>query len=72
MEKLTIETPFITLSQFLKIADICSSGGQVKWFLAEHEVLVNGELDDRRGRKLYPGDNIEIQGFGQFMITQAE
>lgn len=53
MEKIKINTEYITLGQFLKIADIISSGGAAKFFLAENEVYVNGELENRRGRKLY-------------------
>ena len=34
-----------------------------KWFLSENEVLINGEQDQRRGRKLRSGDKIEIPGF---------
>lgn len=55
-----LKTPYITLGQLLKIADFISSGGQAKWFLAENDVYVNGELDSRRGRKLYPKDVVQI------------
>ncbi|MCY7768286.1 ribosome maturation protein RlbA, partial [Bacillus inaquosorum] len=51
-----IDTEMITLGQFLKLADVIQSGGMAKWFLSEHEVLVNSEPDNRRGRKLYVGD----------------
>ena len=60
MEKICIYTEFITLGQLLKIKDFISSGGAAKYFLAENEVIINGERDDRRGRKLYPGDIIEV------------
>lgn len=50
------------LQQVLKSETIINSGGEAKWFLRENEVLVNGELEDRRGRKLYPGDVIEVPG----------
>jgi ribosome-associated protein len=63
-----INTPFITLGQLLKEEAIISSGGQAKWFLQEYDVLVNEELDDRRGRKLYPGDTIVIADNGEFVI----
>ena len=55
-----LKTDYITLGQLLKIVDIISSGGQAKWFLQENDVLINGELDNRRGRKLYPNDLVEI------------
>lgn len=63
-----IETEFITLSQFLKLADVIQTGGMAKWFLSEHEVYVNGELDQRRGRKLRAGDEINIPNFGIFIV----
>lgn len=57
-----LKTPFITLGQLLKIADVISSGGQAKWFLMEYadDIFVNGENDNRRGRKLYSGDIVKI------------
>ena len=54
MEKITTE--YITLQQFLKMNDIISSGGEA------NEVSVNGEREDRRGRKLYPGDEVSVNG----------
>lgn len=57
-----IDRPFITVGQLLKEEGIIPTGGAVKWFLKEHQVKINGELDDRRGKKLYPGDKIEIIG----------
>ena len=59
MKPLKITTPYITLQQLLKIEDIIPSGGAAKFYLAENEVFVNGELEARRGRKLYPGDVIK-------------
>jgi ribosome-associated protein YbcJ (S4-like RNA binding protein) len=53
-------SPFITISQLLKMEGIAYSGGAVRFFLEENEVLINNELELRRGRKLYPGDVIVI------------
>ena len=58
IEKLPLTTPFITLGQLLKQVAIIWSGGQAKWYLSESTVYVNGELESRRGRKLYAGDII--------------
>ncbi|MEC1650175.1 ribosome maturation protein RlbA [Bacillus vallismortis] len=66
---ISIDTEMITLGQFLKLADVIQSGGMAKWFLSEHEVLVNKEPDNRRGRKLYVGDVVEIEGFGSFQVV---
>lgn len=62
MNEIKINTEYITLGQFLKISDIISSGGQAKWFLAENDVYVDGELENRRGRKLYPGMMVKVFG----------
>lgn len=67
-QKVKLKTDYITLGQLLKIVDIISSGGQAKWFLQENDVLINGELDNRRGRKLYPNDLVEIPEYGKFMM----
>lgn len=53
---------YITLNVLLKITDIISTGGQAKYYLAENEVLVNDILENRRGRKLYPGDVVKVEG----------
>lgn len=57
-----ISTPYITLGQLLKLVNLIGNGGEAKSFLACHEPLVNGEKDARRGRKLYPGDKVEVLG----------
>ncbi|MEK4227853.1 S4 domain-containing protein YaaA [Solibacillus sp. FSL H8-0538] len=69
MNELVINTEYVTLGQVLKMTDTISSGGMAKWFLSEHEVYVNGEVEDRRGRKLRNGDMINIPGVGRFRIV---
>ena len=56
-----IDTEFITLGQLLKMTDWISSGGEAKFAVKELKITVNGEKEDRRGRKLYPGDHISIE-----------
>ena len=60
--EILINTDYITLGQFLKLADIIQSGGEAKSFLAENEVEIDGISDNRRGRKLRGGEIIEILG----------
>ena len=60
-QKISIDTEFITLGQLLKDAGIISTGGQAKWFLQENPVSVNGEPEDRRGKKLRKGDVVTIE-----------
>ncbi|OFK31621.1 RNA-binding protein [Staphylococcus sp. HMSC065C10] len=50
----------ITLGQFLKTEGIIESGGQTKWFLQDVEVLINGERETRRGKKLANQDRIDF------------
>jgi ribosome-associated protein YbcJ (S4-like RNA binding protein) len=40
-----------------------------KAFLAEVPIHINDELDNRRGRKLYPGDEVAIEGFGRYQVV---
>lgn len=68
-ENIEINTDFITLGQFLKLANVVDSGGVVKIFLQEYDVFVNGELESRRGRKLKNNDIIEIENIGSFKIS---
>jgi len=69
---ITITTEYLTLGQMLKEAGIIDSGGQAKPFLATETVLVNGEADDRRGRKLYPGDTVTLADGQTFTIAAAQ
>lgn len=57
-----IDTEFIKLDSFLKAVDAVSSGGEAKIIISEGMVLVNGEVELRRGRKLRPGDVVEVGG----------
>ena len=59
-EKLIITNDLITLGQLLKELSLISSGGMAKHYLNEHLVLVNDEVENRRGRKLYPQDRVNF------------
>lgn len=63
-----IDGPYITLGQLLKEEGIIPTGGAAKWFLKDHDVRVNDELEDRRGKKLYPDDVIIIPEHSPIMI----
>ena len=54
------EEPAITLGQALKASDLVGSGGEAKVLIQAGEVLVNGEVETRRGRKLVTGDVVEV------------
>ena len=51
---------YITLQSLLKLTGTISTGGMVKEYLNETTVLVNGERENRRGRKLYSGDEVHL------------
>jgi ribosome-associated protein len=50
----------ITLDALLKAAGLASSGGEAKLLIQQGSVLVNGEVDLRRGRKLRAGDEVAV------------
>ena len=52
---------YITLNVLLKITDIIQTGGAAKFYLSENVVYVNDEKENRRGRKLYPGDIVKAE-----------
>lgn len=60
-ETITVRDDYITLGQLLKVAHVIDEGGMAKAYLSTHQVLVNGEADNRRGRKLRPGDVVELE-----------
>jgi len=68
MKTVFIDTEFITLSQFLKLADIIQSGGQAKFYLKENILFVNDEKEERRGKKLFINDIIRIENVGEYQI----
>ena len=51
---------YITLQQLLKACDVVSSGGEAKIFLEETDVYVNGEPENRRGKKIRKGDIVSF------------
>ena len=53
-----VEGEFIKLDSLLKAANVVSSGGEAKMLILDGEVLVNGEGEERRGRKIRQGDEV--------------
>jgi ribosome-associated protein len=60
VREVLIRGEMIRLGQLLKVAGVIDSGAEVKTFLADQPVLVNGEPEDRRGRQLHPGDVVTV------------
>lgn len=62
MEVIKLRDEFIKLGQALKAANLVEDGVEAKYVIQDGEVMVNGETDTRRGRKLYDGDVISFHG----------
>ena len=60
--ELKLRDEFIKLGQALKAANLVEDGVEAKYVIQDGEVKVNGEVDIRRGRKLYDGDVISFHG----------
>jgi ribosome-associated protein len=60
MRDIAIRGDMIRLGQLLKLAGVVDSGGELKALLADTDVLVNGEPEDRRGRQLHRGDVVRL------------
>lgn len=58
----TIRDESIRLGQFLKLADLIDNGAEVKPLMVQGLVLVNGEVETRRGRQLAKGDVVTLGG----------
>ena len=61
MENIIITTEFIKLQDLLKFANVVSTGGEAKIIIQEGDVKVNGEVCTMRGKKIRPGDLVELE-----------
>lgn len=59
---MTINDNTIKLDSFLKWVGVVPTGGQAKIMIQSSEVLVNGMIETRRGRKLVTGDRVTVRG----------
>ena len=62
MEIIKLREEFIKLGQALKAAGLVKSGVEAKEVIQDGLVKVNGEVDTRRGKKLYDGDIVSFDG----------
>lgn len=69
MIKVKIKTEYITLGQLIKYLGIVSTGGEIKAFLVENTVFVNKNAENRRGKKLFNGDILNILGKKYIIVT---
>jgi ribosome-associated protein len=71
VEQIPIREEMIRLGQLLKLAGVIDTGAEVKGFLVEEMVLVNGEPESRRGRQLHAGDVVLAAGRELRVITES-
>lgn len=62
MKEITINSEFIKLDQFLKWAEVSSTGGESKSLIIDGKIKVNNTVEFARGKKLREGDIIEVLG----------
>ncbi len=60
MEKIRIFTDYIKLDALLKFAGLCETGGEAKAAVQDGRVFVNGERCTMRGKKIRPGDQVQL------------
>lgn len=70
MEKVAIDTEFIKLGQLLKLAGIADSGVHAKIMIANEEVKLNGVVEIQRGKKIVPGDVVEVVGSTKMQVIK--
>jgi ribosome-associated protein len=70
METIIINSDFIKLDQFLKLAGFTNSGSEAKFLITAGKILVNEEIETRRGRKLKDGD--QVTSLGRCLIVKSE
>ena len=66
--EIRIKDEFIKLGQALKLAGVVADGVEEKYAINDGLVLVNGEVENRRGRKIHPGDTISYDGKDIYVI----
>lgn len=69
MQTIAVRGDFITLGQLLKATGEVQAGGEVKDYLAVNSAIVNGEPENRRGRKLRPGDTVVLKNVGKIALA---
>ena len=68
VDKVAINTEFIKLGQLLKFASIVGNGSDAKMLIADGIVKVNGVVVTEKGKKIHPGDVVEVEGMGSVEV----
>lgn len=72
MEIIKINTEFIKLDQLLKYANITENGVDAKYLVVNGYVKLNGDIELRRGKKIYDGDVVEINYEDSSFVLKVE
>jgi len=72
MIEIPINTEYIRLGALLKLASIAESGVHAKIMILNEEVMVNGEVEVRRGKKIREGDVVELEEYEAFTVKYVE
>ena len=70
-KNITIKDEFIKLGQALKLSGEADTGVDAKFIIEDGKVKVNGEVENRRGRKLYNGDTFTVNNDEITVISKA-
>ncbi len=62
IKEIILKTPFIKLDQLLKYAGCAQTGGHAKVLISEGGVKVNGQTCTQRGKKIFSGDRVSVDG----------
>lgn len=71
MEEIKISSEFIKLDQLLKFSNLVENGADAKYLVQNGFVKLNGEVETRRGKKLFGGEIIEVDFEGQYFCVKV-
>ena len=60
--RIGIRSETIDLGALLKLADVAVTGGEAKHLIRDGRIIVNGQVERRRGRQIRPGDRVDAAG----------
>lgn len=69
VETVQIKGEYIKLDSLLKYAGVTGSGGDSRILISQGMVTVNGQVETKRGKKVFPGDVVKVEDFGSFKIV---
>lgn len=66
--EIKIKTEYIKLQQLLKLANISTNGSDIKFYLQENDITLNGQKVTERGKKVYKGDVVCVEGYDKIVV----